>query len=113
MKEYLIIKSSPPPHLDEDRANKVIEHLEYTQDNTLYTKPFWSLEEIQQATSGLEFPEGTTKYDIWVALNFFYADTCKVLNARQALEAGYQFYFNDEDAPDNKLGRYLQAMGLL
>ena len=117
MREYLVIRNKAHPktkHLDKALAEEVMEHIGYTiKDGSLYTTPFWSLEETNQATEGLEFPEGTTEYDIWVALNFFYADTCKVLEPRQALEAGYQFYFQDEDAPDGKLGRYLQAMGLI
>lgn len=118
MKEYLIIKKNKahPVHLNKCLAEEVMKHIKYTsKDNTsfYYTEPFWSLEETNQATDGLEFPDGTTQYDIWVALNFFYADTCKVLEPKQALEAGYQFYFMDEDAPEGKLGRYLQAMDLI
>lgn len=117
MKEYLIIKKNKahPVHLDKKLAEEVMKHIKYSKGNTAfyYIEPFWSLEETNQATDGLEFPEGTTQYDIWVALNFFYADTCKVLEPKQILEAGYQFYFKDEDAPEGKLGRYLQAMGLI
>lgn len=120
MREYVIVKKSKahsqPNHLDKKLAEEVMKHIKYTtKGNTAFynTEPFWSLEETNQATDGLEFPEGTTQYDIWVALNFFYADTCKVLEPKQALEAGYQFYFRDEDAPEGKFGKYLQAMGLI
>lgn len=117
MKEYLIVRkknNDPPPlHLDKSLAEEVMFHIRYAQGGSTYQQPFWSLEETNQATEGWEFPEGTTEYDIWVALNFFYADTCTVLEPKQALEAGYHFYFKDEDAPEGKLGKYLQAMGLI
>ena len=75
--------------------------------------PFWTRDEVESFTGDLNFPKDTTKWDKWVGFNFFYADTCRVLNARQAIEAGHQFYFNDIDAPDNKLYKYLEAMGII
>lgn len=116
MKTYLVIKDKDQPkHLDRFLAEKVMQHIKYSKDNAAfyYTEPFWSLEETNKLTEDMEFSEGTTQYDIWVALNFFYADTCKVLEPAQAIKAGYYFYFKDEDAPEDKLCRYLQAMGLI
>lgn len=101
-------------HLDEELANKVMKHLLYIdKENVTHNTPFWTVEEIESFTQDLNFPKYTTKWDKWVGLNFFYADTCRVLNARQAIEAGHQFYFNDIDAPENKLYKYLEAMGVI
>lgn len=101
-------------HLDEDLANQVMKHLLYIdKEDVTHDTPFWTVEEIESITGDLNFPKGTTKWDKWVGFNFFYADTCRVLNPRQAIEAGHQFYFNDIDAPENKLYKYLEAMGTL
>ena len=101
-------------HLNEELANKVMKHILYVdKENVTHDTPFWTVDEIESFTQDLNFPNGTTKWDKWVGFNFFYADTCRVLNARQAIEAGYQFYFNDIDAPDNKLYKYLEAMGII
>ena len=101
-------------HLDEESANKVMEHILYVdRENVTHDTPFWTVGEIESLTKDLYFPNGTTKWDKWVGFNFFYADTCRVLNARQAIEAGHQFYFNDIDAPENKLYKYLEAMGTI
>ena len=101
-------------HLDEYLANQVMKHLLYIdKEDVTHDTPFWTVDEIESFTQDLNFPNSTTKWDKWVGFNFFYADTCRVLNPRQALEAGYQFYFNDMDAPDNKLYKYLEAMGTI
>ena len=111
-----ISKSVTPKqeHLDEELANKVMKHLLYIdKENVTHDTPFWTIDEVESFTGDLNFPKDTTKWDKWVGFNFFYADTCRVLNARQSIEAGYQFYFNDIDAPDNKLYKYLEAMGII
>ena len=67
---------------------------------------------IEEATKGLEFPEGTTEWDKFVAYNSFYADTCAVLSDGEILKAAYEFYFNDEDygLEGSKIWRYMTAM---
>ena len=101
-------------HLDEELSHKVMEHLLYIdKENVTHDTPFWTVDEVESFTGDLNFPKGTTKWDKWVGFNFFYADTCRVLNPRQAIEAGYQFYFHDIDAPENKLYKYLEAMGII
>ena len=101
-------------HLNEELANKVMKHILYVdKENVTHDTPFWTVDETESFTQDLNFPNGTTKWDKWVGFNFFYADTCRVLNPRQAIEAGYQFYFHDIDAPENKLYKYLEAMGII
>ena len=101
-------------HLNDYSSQKIMKGIKYTDsEGNTHTTPRWTKEEIEIATADLTFPHGTTLYDKWVAFNFFYADTCMVLNEKEALEAGYFFYFQDEDAPPNKLYKYLVAMGAL
>ena len=105
-----------PKHLDEATAKRVMARIKFTDDDgVLHTKPKWSMEEIDEETCHLDFPEGTTIYDKWVAFNFFYADVCRaeILPISKVIYGAYYFYFKDEDAPDDKLYRYLEAMGAL
>lgn len=59
------------------------------------TSKRWSPDEIEKVTEGFVFPDGTTKYDKYVAFNTAYADFCKVLPDEEILKAGYSFYFAD------------------
>lgn len=58
---------------------------------------YWTCEEIEEKTKGMNFPSGVTKWDKFVAFNGFHADTCKVLDCEQIIKAAFQFFFADED----------------
>jgi hypothetical protein len=62
------------------------------------------------ATRNRSFPEGATDYDKWVAYNAAYADFCKQCSDSEILNIAYLFYFADEDAPDGKVWKYMNAM---
>ncbi len=49
------------------------------------------------ATAGMTFPNGTTKFDRFVAFNAAYADFCKSFSDEDVLRIAYDFYFADED----------------
>lgn len=101
-------------HIDEGLAMYVMSKLYYTdRHGTPHQDPKWTIEEIEQITSEWEFEPGVTIFDKWIAFNFFYADTCKLLSPKEALKVGYYFYFQDEDAPSDKIFRYLEGMGLI
>lgn len=101
-------------HLDEGLAMHVMSKLYYTdRHGKPMTEPKWSIDEIEHATAGWEFAPGVTIFDKWVAFNFFYADTCKVLNPKEVLKVGYHFFFLDEDAPTDKIFKYLEGMGVI
>lgn len=101
-------------HLDEGLAMHVMSKLYYTdRHGEPHNEPKWSIDEIEQATEGWEFHLHVTPFDKWVAFNFFYADTCKVLSPKEAIKVGYYFFFHDEDAPTDKVFRYLEGMGIL
>lgn len=101
-------------HIDKGMADYLISQLYYTdRHGNPHREPKWSIEDIEQVTSDWEFEPGVTIFDKWVAFNFFYSDTCKVLSPREALKVGYYFFFMDEDAPSDKIYKYLEGMGLI
>ena len=98
-------------HFCEESAMEAVSHIQYTdKTGASHTGAHWSPEQIKVATSGLKFPEGTTDWDKYVAFNSFYADTCKVLDEPSILKAAHAFYFSDEDAPEGKVRKYVDAM---
>lgn len=85
-------------HYNEEFATHDTSKLEYTdKEGKPHKGAYWTCEQIEEATKGMTFPAGVTKWDKFVAINSFYADTCKVLNDEQILRTAYQFYFADED----------------
>lgn len=98
-------------HYDEEFAMYDVKNLRYTDKNgTKHTGAHWTCEQIEQATKGYSFPNGTNKWDKFVAFNVFYADTCKVLSEDHIIDSAYQFFFADEDAPSCKIWKYMAAM---
>lgn len=45
-----------------------------------------------------------------IALNYAYADFNKIMSPEMIAVAAYAFFFNDEDAPEDKVYRYVEAM---
>lgn len=114
MKKYIITLKgmSENRHFDEEKAKKVVGSIYYTDKlGAKHYGAHWSPEQLESATASLKFPEGTTKWDKYVAFNSFYADLCKVLDEPAIIKAAHAFYFEDEDAPDGKIFRYVKAMG--
>lgn len=107
------IKLADYGHFCEKSAETALKGLKYTdKEGGEHTEPKWSVRMIEEATRDLEFPEGTTLWDKYVAYNSFYADTCKVLSDGDILKAAYEFYFNDEDYThkESKIWRYMESM---
>lgn len=99
------------PHYNKHFAEMDVEEIKYTNAAGEKKKgAYWSCEQIEEATKGLAFPSGTTKWDKYVAFNSFYADMCTVLEADMLIKASYKFYFADEDAPAGKIWEYMFAM---
>jgi hypothetical protein len=59
--------------------------------------PYWTVDQVEEATKGFNYPSGTTKWDKWVAHNVFRSDTMQSLPDDLALKAGWEFFFNDID----------------
>lgn len=100
------------PHFDEATAREALSHLAYTDKagKAHNGQPHWTPAQVEDATSSMTFPAGTTLWDKYVAFNFFYADTCKALDDSDIIKAAFAFFFADEDAPDGKVYRYVRAM---
>lgn len=89
-------------HYGKEFAEYDVSQITYTdKEGKKHTGAYWTCEQIEEATRGMTFPSGVTKWDRYVAFNLFWADTCKVLTEEQVLKAGYQFFFADEDYPSS------------
>lgn len=90
-------------HYDKEWADYDVSQIEYTdKDGKAHKGAYWTCEQIEEATKGMTFQNGTTKWDKFVAFNSFWADTCKALDTEQIIKSAYQFYFADEDFPKER-----------
>lgn len=97
-------------HFDEGSAKKAVERIYYTdKDGKEHRGAHWTIEEVITATETLIFPKGVTEWDIYVACNVTYADLCKVLSSELIIETAHAFFFEDEDAPIDKIWRYIHS----
>lgn len=97
-------------HFDKDSAENAVKRIYYTdKSGKEHHGSHWTLEEVIAATEALTFPKGVTKWDIYVACNVAYADLCKVLPPELIIETAHAFFFEDEDAPIDKIWRYMQT----
>ena len=118
MRVYYIIREHNSDdnsfHYDEGSAREAMSRMYYTDKNGVKQegKEHWTPEQIEVATSGMKFPEGTTKWDRYVAFNAMYFDLCRVLDDASILKAAHAFYFADEDYPHKqaKIMRYVDCM---
>ena len=58
---------------------------------------YWSLKQVEDATKGMSFPQGTTPCDKWVAFNAFANDLDGVLSDENIIKVAYAFWFADKD----------------
>lgn len=100
------------PHYDELFAKQDVNKLEYSDSNgTKRSGAHWTCEQVEDATHGKVFPEGTTKWDRYVAYNVMYSDLCRVLTESQILSVAYSFFFADEDFKGkNKIWAYMSSV---
>ena len=100
------------PHYNELFAEMDVAGLTYTDaEGKEHRGAYWSIGEIDDATRGMTFPAGTTRYDKYVAFNAFKSDTCKAYDDKQVLAGAYQFYFADEDYKGGgKIWQYMRCM---
>lgn len=85
-------------HYDEEFAEWELTNVYYINKSGEKTnRPYWTVEQIEEATKGFNYPSGTTKWDKWVAHNTFRSDTIKSLPDDLALKAGWEFFFDDID----------------
>lgn len=85
-------------HYDEVWANWDVSQIQYTdKDGKAHKGAYWTCEQIEEATKGMSFPAGTTRWDKFVAFNLAWSDFCKKFDDAQILQIGYLFFFADED----------------
>lgn len=96
MREQYGIMSSG--HYDKVWAEYDVSQIAYTgKDGKSHAGAYWTCEQIEEATRGMQFPSGVTKWDKYVAFNAMKSDLCKSFDDEQILKAAYDFYFMDED----------------
>jgi hypothetical protein len=98
-------------HYTPEYAEYDLSRLHYTDsEGVKRTGAHWSLKDVLAVTANKTYPEGTTDCDKWVAYNAAYADFCRRFSDNEILDIAYLFYFDDEDAPEGKVWRYMSAM---
>ena len=100
------------PHYNETFAERDVAEIVYTDNEGKERHgAYWSVAEVEDATRGMTFPAGTTKYDKYVAFNVFKSDTCKALDDKEVIAACHQFFFADEDYKGTgKIWQYMRAI---
>lgn len=85
-------------HYDKEFAEWDVSHIAYTNKaGDKKSGAYWTIEQIEQATAGMKFPAGTTKWDKYVAFNNAYADYSKKFEDAEVLQIGYLMFFADDD----------------
>lgn len=85
-------------HYDKTWADYDLSQIKYTdKEGKTHTGAYWNCEQIEEATKGMTFPNGVTKYDKFVGFNLAYSDFCKKFDDPQILQIGYMLFFADED----------------
>lgn len=92
-------------HYHQEFAEYDVSQMSYTdKEGRKHSGAYWTVDQIEDATKGMSFPVGVTKWDKFVAFNGFHADLCKVLTDEQIIKAAYEFFFMDEDWNPEKPG---------
>ena len=83
--------------------------MHHTDTNgTVHTGVHWTVEQIESATTSKKFPEGTTKWDKFVAYNATWHDLSREFTDEQILKAAYLLWFADDDwHTDGKIWDYM------
>lgn len=90
-------------HYTEDFAMWDVSQLKYTNKKGEKKQGgYWTAEQIEDATKGMSFPMGTTKWDKYVAANVAHSDLCKKFDDEQIIGMMYLFFFADEDWGNGK-----------
>jgi hypothetical protein len=96
-------------HYCEESAMRDVYKIRYSDNNGAeHRGPHWTVEQVEAATAGKKFPEGTTTWDKYIAYNNTYADLCKILPEEQILKVAYAMWFADEDwKGEGKIWEYM------
>lgn len=98
-------------HYNEGFALHDVERIKYkNREGKEAHGAYWTCEQIEETTRGLNFPSGTTKWDKYVAFNAWYSDLCTELDDTSLIKTCYKYFFADDDAPKGKIWLYMEAM---
>ena len=107
---YILVSKQSHKHFDKETAEAAVKRIYYTtKDGVEHHGAHWSLEQVLEATKDSQFKPCVTDYDKYVAFNAAYADLNKVLSTELIIETGHAFFFEDEDAPCNKIWVYMES----
>lgn len=99
------------PHYNEEFARKDISEIKYTsKTGERKTGEYWSKSQIEDICRKFSFPSSTTFWDKYVAFNAFYSDMCQILDEETILKTAHKYFFQDEDAADGKIWKYMNAV---
>lgn len=72
---------------------------------------YWNVKQIEEATKGMAFPNGTTQWDKVVSFNAFKNDLDGIIPDDHIIKAAHAFWFNDKDwKPEGaKIWSYMAA----
>lgn len=98
-------------HYEKEFAEWDVSQIEYTnKEGTKKYGAYWTVEQIESATMGMKFPNGTTKWDKYVAFNVAHSDFCKKFDDEQILDIAFSFFFADEDwGSTTKVWEYMKC----
>lgn len=97
-------------HFDKESAEDAVKRIYYTtKDSVEHYGAHWSMEQVLEITSKFSFKKCVTDYDKYVAFNAAYADLNKTLTTELIIDTAFAFFFEDEDAPCNKIWLYMQS----
>ena len=69
---------------------------------------YWTPVQVEEATRGMVFPNGTSKWDVFVAYNAFANDLHGIIPDEQIIKAAHAFWFADRDFPkEGKIWLYM------
>lgn len=96
-------------HYNQYFAEHDVAKLHYTDAKGIeHRGPYWTVEQVKDATATMKFPAGTTEWDKYVAMNASYADFSKKFDDEAILCIGYLFFFADEDwKGEGKIWEYM------
>ncbi len=98
-------------HYNEALAMEDVDAMCHTNENGEKIQGrYWSPEQVEAAWAGKKFPEGTTKFDRFVAANAMKHDLANILEDEQILDVAYAIFFADEDSDlEGKVWKYISA----
>lgn len=106
------------PHYSESLARHDVSQMRHKdKSGQVYEGEHWNINQTRDVVRGISMPAGTTIWDVYVAINANWHDKCKTFAEwfesdldKKIIEDAINFYFKDDDAPENKLWLYMEAI---